>query len=205
MNIHQFPSKILEDAVTEFSKLPGIGKKTALRLVLHLLRQETTDVQRFGSILSRIKDEIIYCRHCGNISDTEVCSICADLKRQHNIVCVVENIKDVLAIESTGQYTGIYHVLGAIISPMDGIGPNDLFMGELEDKASQGEIQEIILALSPTLEGDTTNFFLYRKFRNYPLNITTLAKGIAIGNDLEYTDEITLGRSLINRTAFSAG
>ena len=198
----QFPSRLLEEAVSEFASLPGIGRKTALRLVLHLLRQEADAVKHFGQTLIQLKENIRYCTSCNNISDTELCSICASRSRDHDVVCVVENIRDVMAIENTHQYNGIYHVLGGIISPIDGIGPDDLNMDILEQKIKDGKVSELILALSTTMEGDTTNFYLYRKFGELPLKITTLARGVAIGNELEYADEITLGRSIINRTPY---
>ncbi|NBC82142.1 MAG: recombination protein RecR [Bacteroidetes bacterium] len=205
MAIQQFPSKLLEEAVFEFSKLPGIGEKTALRLVLHLLKQESVDIKKFGQTLQKLADDIVYCRQCGNISDTELCGICASEKRDNALVCVVENIRDVLAVESTHQFNGTFNVLGAVISPIDGIGPADLNLSKLEERIKDGEVQEIILALSSTLEGDTTNFYIYKRFKNFPVKITSLAKGIAIGNELEYTDEITLGQSIVNRTPFHPG
>ncbi len=204
MNSGNYPSQILENAVKEFSQLPGVGRKSALRLVLHLLKQEKNDVLRFADALKRLSEEIVYCKQCFNISDTEVCDICANNKRDHSTVCVVENIKDVMAIENTQQYFGVYHVLGGIISPMDGIGPDDLTIKPLEDRVISGEIKELIFALPTTMEGDTTNFYLYRKFAKQDINITTLARGVSIGDELEYTDEVTLGRSLINRLPFES-
>jgi recombination protein RecR len=204
MTINSYPSKLLEQAVHEFSKLPGIGSKTALRLVLHLLKQEKEEVNTFGNALINLREEIKHCKICHNISDTEVCNICADETRDHSTVCVVENIRDVMSIENTRQYTGVYHVLGGIISPMEGIGPADLSIGSLEQKAREGAIKEVILALSTTMEGDTTNFYLYRKLSPFDLRITTLARGVSIGDELEYADEITLGRSILNRTPFEA-
>lgn len=203
---YSFPSKLLEEAVNEFSKLPGIGRKTALRLVLHMLRQETSDVENFGNAVIRLKKEIKHCKICHNLSDTEVCHICSDKSRDSSLVCVVENIRDVLSIENTQQYRGLYHVLGGIISPMDGIGPNDLSIDALEDKVKAGgsEIKEIILALPTTMEGDTTNFYIYRRLQGVDVKISTIARGIAIGDDLEFTDEITLGRSIINRLEFES-
>ena len=200
----QFPSKILENAVNEFSRLPGIGKKSALRLVLHLLKQEKESVYRFADALTTLVDEIKYCKSCYNISDSDLCSICADPRRDHGTICVVENIRDVMAIENTHQYQGIYHVLGGLISPMDGTGPDDLTIEPLEKKLKEGKVNEIIFALSTTMEGDTTNFYLYRKFRSYPVKFTTIARGIAIGDELEYADEVTLGRSLMNRQPFDS-
>ncbi len=198
----QFPSRLLESAVNEFASLPGIGKKTALRLVLHLLRQDGAVVENFGNTLIRLKDNIIYCKSCNNISDTELCSICSNPVRDQQTVCVVENIRDVMAIENTHQYKGIYHVLGSIISPIDGIGPEDLTLDVLEKKVNTGLVSELIFALSTTMEGDTTNFYLYKKFDNKDLRITTLARGVSIGDELEYTDEVTLGRSIVDRTPY---
>ncbi|MFA8433682.1 MAG: recombination mediator RecR [Marinifilaceae bacterium] len=202
MNYINFPSKLLENAVNEFAKLPGIGRKTALRLVLHMLKQEKEDVHLFGNTLIQLRDEIKHCKSCHNISDTELCDICANPKRDHETICVVENIRDVMSVENTQQYQGIYHVLGGIISPMDGIGPGDLNIDPLVKKVSEGEVQEVILALSTTMEGDTTNFYLYRKLHQYDITITTIARGVSIGDELEYTDEVTLGRSIANRTPF---
>jgi recombination protein RecR len=196
-----YSSKLLEEAVEEFATLPGIGRKTALRLVLHLLKQEDKDVERFGNTILRMKAEIMTCRSCHNISDTEICHICADPYRDKETVCVVESIRDVMSVENTQQYSGVYHVLGGIISPMDGIGPADLTIDSLEEKARSGSVREIILALS-TMEGDTTNFYIYRRMKEFPVKITTLARGVAVGDDLEYADEITLGRSILNRTPF---
>ncbi|MEE4116899.1 MAG: recombination mediator RecR [Marinilabiliaceae bacterium] len=202
MPVNEFPSRLLENAVSEFSSLPGIGRKTALRLVMHLLRQSEIDVERFGENIIRLKKEVHYCSKCHNISDSEICDICNDSTRDESLLCVVENIRDVIAIENTGQYRGLYHVLGGIISPMDGIGPSDLNITSLEEKVKSGTIREVILALSTTMEGDTTNFYIYRKIGLNKLKITTLSRGVAIGDELEYTDEITLGRSIINRTPF---
>lgn len=202
MSITGFSSRLLEEAVNEFSSLPGIGKKTALRLVMHLLRKDTSEVERFGESIIRLKKEIHYCIICHNVSDKEVCEICSDKSRDHQAVCVVENIRDVIAVENTSQYRGIYHVLGGIISPMDGIGPSDLKIASLEKKVSEGTVNEVILALSTTMEGDTTNFYIYRKLIPFEIKITTLSRGVAIGDELEYTDEITLGRSILNRTLF---
>lgn len=204
MNIQKFSSKLLESAVDEFAKLPGIGRKTALRLVLHLLNQEKEEVNHFGETIIKLRNEIKHCKSCNTISDSDICSICNDKNRDHSTICVVENARDVMAIESTHQFNGIYHVLGGIISPMDGIGPNDLHIESLATKIKEGTAKEIILALSTTMEGDTTNYFLYKKFKNYQVKITTIARGIAIGDDLEYADEITLGRSIVNRTLFES-
>lgn len=202
MNASQFPSKLLENAVNELSRLPGIGKKTALRLALYMLRQEKDSVIRFSDSIKTLREEIQYCSGCFNISDTDVCSICASEKRDHRLVCVVESIRDVMAIENTRQFFGVYHVLGGVISPMDGIGPDDLTIEPLEDKIKDGKVDEVIFALSTTMEGDTTNFYLYRKLSKYPVKITTIARGISIGDELEYADEVTLGRSLVNRLPF---
>ena len=204
MNIQGFTSKLLESAVDEFSKLPGIGKKTALRLVLHLLNQEKDDVTHFGETIIKLRNEIKHCKSCNTISDTDVCSICNDKSRDESVICVVENARDVMSIENTHQFNGLYHVLGGIISPMDGIGPNDLKIDSLHKKIEEGTVKELILALSTTMEGDTTNFYLYKKFKNFNLKITTLARGVAIGDELEYADEITLGRSIVNRTLFES-
>ena len=202
MSYTNFPSKLLENAVTEFSKLPGIGRKTALRLVLHLLNQPKEDVHLFGSSITQLRDEIKHCTSCYNISDTSMCDICANPKRDHETICVVESIRDVMSIERTQQFNGIYHVLGGIISPMDGIGPSDLKITPLVDKVSEGKAKEIILALSTTMEGDTTNFYLFKKLHKFKIPVTTIARGVSIGDELEYTDEITLGRSILHRTPF---
>jgi recombination protein RecR len=198
----QYPSQLLEKAVSEFSRLPGIGRKTALRLVLHLLRQPAEDVKQFASAVTRMKQEVKYCRVCHNISDTDVCSICSDHRRDGSIVCVVENIQDVMAIENTQQYHGLYHVLGGIISPMDGIGPSDIEIASLVERVEAGGIQEVILALSSTMEGDTTNFYISRKLEGTSVKLSIIARGISVGDELEYTDEVTLGRSILNRTPF---
>lgn len=202
MSSVSYPSRLLENAVNEFSRLPGIGNKTALRLVLHLLRQDKETVHNFGNAMIQLKNDIIYCKECFNLSDTETCSICSAHNRDHSLVCVVENIRDVMSIEATGQYFGIYHVLGGIISPMDGIGPSNLTIKELEQRVIDGNIREVILALSTTMEGDTTNFYIFRKLKQYSIKISTLARGVSIGDELEYADQITLGKSIINRTLF---
>lgn len=199
----QYPSALLERAVNEFAKLPGIGAKTAMRLVLHLLRQDNETVENFGHSLITLKNEVKYCSECHNISDTEICGICADERRDHTIVCVVENIQDVMAIENTHQYKGVYHVLGGVISPMDGVGPSDLEIQSLVDRVNKGGVNEVVLALSPTMEGDTTNFYIYRKIEQSGVNITMIARGVAQNDELQYTDEITLGRSIINRVTFT--
>ena len=194
---------MLEKAVAEFSKLPGIGRKTALRLVLWMLRQEDADVEQFAEAVRRLKQEVKYCHTCHNISDTDVCPICADPRRDASTVCVVENIQDVMAIENTMQYKGLYHVLGGVISPMDGMGPSDIEIDSLVSRVAEGNVKEVILALSPTMEGDTTNFYIYRKLAPYgDVKISIIARGVSVGNELEYTDEITLGRSILNRTLF---
>lgn len=198
----QYPSQLLEKAVTEFAKLPGIGRKTALRLVLHLLRQPAEEVEGFATAVSRMKQEVRYCRVCHNISDEEVCPICSDHRRDRSTVCVVENIQDVLAVENTQQYHGLYHVLGGIISPMDGIGPADLEIDSLVERVRRGGIEEVILALSSTMEGDTTNFYISRKLSDVDVKLSVIARGISVGNELEYTDEVTLGRSIMNRIPF---
>lgn len=208
-----YPSILLENAVNQVASLPGIGRKTALRLVLHLLRQPQNEVETFTSAISRMKKEVRYCRICHNISDQEICPICQSHRRDHQTICVVENVQDVMSIENTGQFTGIYHVLGGVISPMDGIGPKELEIDSLIERILPEHIQEVILALPATMEGDTTNFYIYRRLQNLlesnsnetpiDLKISQLARGVAIGNELEYTDEITLGRSIINRTLFN--
>jgi recombination protein RecR len=198
----QYPSQLLEKAVQEFSKLPGVGRKTALRLVLHLLRQDTGDVDAFSDAIVRLKHEVKYCRVCHNISDNEICPICSNSRRDGSLVCVVENIQDVMAVENTQQFNGLYHVLGGVISPMDGIGPSDLEIDSLVSRVAEGNIREVILALSSTMEGDTTNFYIYRKMAPYDVKVSIIARGISIGDELEYTDEVTLGRSILNRTLF---
>lgn len=200
----QYPSQLLEKAVEEFAKLPGIGRKTALRLVLYLLRQNTEDVEQFAVAISRMKREVKYCRVCHNISDSDLCPICANPQRDASLICVVENVRDVLAVENTGQFTGLYHVLGGIISPMDGIGPSDLEIDSLVSRVAEGRVKEVILALSSTMEGDTTNFYIFRKLAPYDVRISVIARGIAVGDELEYADEVTLGRSILNRTPFNS-
>lgn len=199
--------------MNQLASLPGVGRRTALRLVLHLLRQSDQDVEAFASAFARLKKEIIYCRVCHNISDSELCPICASTRRDHSTICVVENVQDVMSIENTGQYNGVYHVLGGVISPMEGIGPKDIEIDSLIERISKGDIAEVILALPTTMEGDTTNFYIYRRIENHQLpisnnqcdlRITQIARGVAVGNQLEYTDEITLGRSIVNRTEFKA-
>jgi recombination protein RecR len=202
MHFERFPSRLLENAVNEFAKLPGIGRKSALRLVLHLLKQDVQEVEIFGNSLIQLRSEIKHCKCCHNISDTDICNICANPSRNPSLVCVVENIKDVMSIENTHQFNGLYHVLGGIISPMDGIGPSDLEIESLVNRVNEGNIEEIILALSTTMEGDTTNFFIFKKLKNSSVKISTLARGVSIGDELEYTDEVTLGRSIVNRMNF---
>ena len=196
----RLPSVLLEKAIDELSKLPGVGKKTALRFVLHLLRQNKEQTLALGNSLIRLRENIMYCRRCHNISDTEVCQICSNTLRDQTIICVVENVQSVLAIENTGQYKGLYHVLGGLISPMDGIGPGDLQIDSLVERAEKEPIEEIIFALSPTMEGDTTNFYIPRKLSHLSIRLTALSRGISVGDDLEYADEVTLGRSILART-----
>jgi len=202
MSFTEFPSRLLENAVNEFASLPGVGRKTAFRLVMNLLRRDSEEVRKFGESMIKLHEDIHYCRICNNISDTEICNICSDESRDKSAICVVESIQDVMAIENTRQFKGIYHVLGGIISPIDGIGPSDLKIDNLEGKVRAGGIKEIILALSTTMEGDTTNFYLYKRLNKYEIRITTLARGVAIGDELEYTDEITLGRAINNRNPY---
>ena len=200
--IQKYPSQLLEKAVQEFSKLPGIGRKTALRLVLYQLRQDAEDVQAFVEAIAKMKLEVHYCQRCHNVSDSDLCPICADPRRDTSAVCVVENIQDVLAVENTQQFHGLYHVLGGVISPMDGIGPADLEIESLVKRVEEEDIQEVILALSSTMEGDTTNFYIYRKLAPYDVKLSVIARGISVGDELEYADEVTLGRSILNRTPF---
>lgn len=202
--MQQYPSQLLERAVEAFSQLPGVGHKTALRLVLHLLRQSTEDVDSFADAVIRVKHDVKYCKICHNISDNEVCSICSDPRRDGSVVCVVENIQDVMAIENTQQFHGLYHVLGGIISPMDGIGPHDLEIESLVERVEEGTVKEIILALASTMEGDTTNFYISRKLKDTGVKLSVIARGISVGDELEYTDEVTLGRSILNRTPFES-
>lgn len=199
----QFSSSLLENAVTELSRLPGVGRKTALRLALHLLRQEESASEKLGESIIRLRKEIKYCSVCHNISETEICPICASPARDSKVVCVVENINDVMIFERTGQYRGLYHVLNGLISPMDGIGPDQLEIASLVSRIKTNDIEEVILALSATMEGDTTNYYIYRLLGQTGVKITQLARGVAIGNEIEYTDEVTLGRSLVNRTLFA--
>jgi recombination protein RecR len=201
----EYPSKLIEEAVNQISKLPGIGKKTALRLVLHLIKEKEHSTMALTEALNNLRANIKFCKHCFNISDHDVCSICASHKRERTIVCVVEDTKDVMAIENTSQYAGLYHVLGGVISPIQGIGPGDLKIEQLIQRItnSQSDIKEVILALSPTMEGDTTAFYINRRMKDLPLKVSVIAKGIPVGGDLEYADEITLGRSILGRTLFN--
>ncbi|GAB1415936.1 recombination mediator RecR [Paludibacter sp.] len=203
MSIQQYPSLLLENAVNEFSKLPGIGRKTALRLSLYILRQSEHEAESFGNAMIKLRKEIKYCGTCHNISDTDICQICANPARDSKTICVVESIRDVMSIENTQQFKGLYHVLGGIISPMDGIGPNDIEINSLIKRVEDGGVNEVILALGATMEGDTTNFYIYRKLSPFNIKITTIARGVAVGDDLEYADELTLGRSITNRIDFS--
>ena len=198
-----YPSQLLEKAVCEFSKLPGIGRKTALRLVLDLLRRTEDEVDGFASAVTRLRQEVKHCRVCHNISDTDVCPICSDRRRDTTSICVVENIRDVMAVENTQQYNGLYHVLGGIISPMDGVGPSDIEIDSLVERVAAGGVKEVILALSSTMEGDTTNFYISRKLAAYNVVISVIARGISVGDELEYTDEVTLGRAILNRTTMT--
>ena len=199
----QFNSQLLEKAVAELSKLPGIGRKTALRLALHLLRKEKEEAKALGLSIIEMRENISYCKRCHNISEENVCPICSDTRRDQKIICVVENVKDVITIEATNQFHGLYHVLGGLISPLDGIGPSDIEIESLVKRVNEEEIDEVILALSPTLEGDTTNFYIFRKLGTSPVKITMLARGVSVGNELEYTDELTLGKSIQNRIPFA--
>lgn len=209
-----YPSKLLEDAVDAISSLPGVGRRSALRLALHLLKQPQENVHHFTMAIDRLRDDVKYCRHCRMISDDEVCSICADRSRDHSIICVVESVRDVMSIENTGQYRGVYHVLGGIISPINGVGPSDLTIRELVSRVAQRQNEqqidpvasptEVILALSGDVEGETTSFYIYRQLSQYAVKISTLARGLGFGDDLEYADELTLGRSIVNRQPFKA-
>lgn len=197
-----FSSKLLEDAVNEFAKLPGVGQKTALRLVLHLLGKEQEEVETFGNTIIKLRKEIKHCAVCHNISDQNICEICSSNKRDKELICVVEDTRDVMAVENTGQYFGVYHVLGGLISPMDGIGPSDLFIDSLVQRVATTPVKEVILALSATMEGDTTLFYLYKRLKDFQIPVTTIARGIAFGGELEYADEITLGRSIVTRVPY---
>ncbi len=202
--MNNFSSKLLETAVNELAKLPGIGKKSAVRLALHLLRQNSQEVESLGNALIKMRNEIIFCKNCYNISDTETCEICSNPNRDAGLICVVEDVRDVMAIENTAQFRGLYHVLGGVISPMDGIGPGDLNIAPLLLRIEKQPVREIIMALSPTMEGDTTNFYIYKRLKNVNVLITTIARGVSIGDNLEFTDEITLGRSIVNRLPYES-
>jgi recombination protein RecR len=201
-----YPSKVFEEAVNQFATLPGIGRRGALRMVLHLLKQSPDAIEQFGNVFLRLRNEIKYCRNCHNISDTDLCGICSSPKRDSSLVCVVEDIRDLIAVENTNQYNGLYHVLGGIISPMDGIGPSELTIDSLLSKLNQGQVNEVIMALSATMEGDTTVFYLYKKIAQLHSDVkfSTIARGVSIGDDLEYADEVTLGRSILNRTPYES-
>ena len=201
--IQKYPSVLLENAVNEFAKLPGIGRKTALRLTLYTLKRTPEEIAMFGEAIINLRNQVNYCKVCHNICDDEICSICNDPNRDDSIICVVENIKEVMAIENTGQFHGLYHVLGGIISPMEGIGPNDLEISSLVERAQNHDVAEIVLALSTTMEGDTTNFYIYRKLAGLNIKVSVIARGISIGDEIEYADEVTLGRSILNRTDFN--
>ncbi|MGB0896731.1 MAG: recombination mediator RecR [Flavobacteriaceae bacterium] len=198
----EFSSKLLENAVYEMSQLPGIGKRTALRLVLHLLGQHKDQTNRLSFALQQVRNELKYCKNCHNISDVDLCEICANPSRNSKLICVVEDIRDVMAIESTGQFKGVYHVLGGKISPIDGIGPSDLTIESLVQKVTDGKVDELIFAMSSTMEGDTTNFYMFRKLEGYDVTVSTIARGISVGDELEYADEVTLGRSILHRIPF---
>jgi recombination protein RecR len=200
--LQNYPSKLLEAAVNEFSRLPGVGRKTALRLVLNMLRRPVSDTQRFVEAMLNLRQQVRYCNVCQNISENEICSICSDAKRDASIVMVVEDVRDVMAVENTSQYRGLYHVLGGILSPVDGIGPDQLNIQSLVDRISKGEVKEVIMALSTTMEGDTTVFYIFKKLQHHEVAVTTIARGVAIGGEIEYADEVTLGRSILNRTPY---
>lgn len=199
----QSSSKLLDEAIAQFATLPSIGRKTAMRLAMHILRQDKADVAAFTNAISALRNDIHYCRTCHNICDDDQCEVCANPKRDHRTICVVESIREMMAIEATQQYTGVYHILGGVISPMEGIGPEELNIDSLEARISAHEADEVILALSTTMEGDTTNFYLYRRLAPYNIKVTTIARGVAIGDEIEYTDEVTLGRSLVNRVPYT--
>lgn len=198
-----YSSQLLEEAVNQFASLPGIGRRTALRLALHILDEPEENVMRFTGAFTSLKQNIHVCRRCFMISDNEICPICDDRTRDRSIICVVENIRDVLSIESTGQYRGLYHILGGIISPIDGIGPSDLHIRELTERVKDGSVREVILALSTSMEGETTSYYLYKQISAFPINVTTIARGVGFGDDLEYADELTLGKSIVNRHPFN--
>lgn len=200
--MQEYPSKLLADAIEQFSSLPGVGKRTAMRLALFLLKQEKEEVNKFGDAFKRLRNEVQYCDKCYNISEEKTCSICVHPNRDEKTICVVEDVRDVMAIENTSQYKGLYHVLGGIISPMDGIGPSDIRIEELVERVANGEVTEVIMALSTTMEGDTTNFYIFKRLKDYNVNVSAIARGIGVGDELEYADELTLGRSLINRVPY---
>lgn len=200
--MEEYPSKLLANAIEQFSSLPGVGKRTAMRLALFLLKQENEEVKRFGEAFIKLRDQIQYCKKCYNISEAEICSICNNPARDESIICVVQDVRDVMAIENTSQYRGLYHVLGGIISPMDGIGPADITVEELVSRAAEGNIKEVIMALSTTMEGDTTNFYIFKRLKGFELTISAIARGVSVGDELEYADELTLGRSLLNRVPY---
>lgn len=200
--MNNFSSKLVENVVNELSKLPGVGRKTALRLALHLLNEEKSEVELLANGLLKMKEEVIFCKICHNISDVEICNICSNPRRDASLICVVEDIRDVMAIENTSQFNGLYHVLGGIISPMDGVGPNDIKIKELVGRIKNGGINEIILALSATIEGDTTNFYIFRQLKDFEVSVSAIARGVAVGDELEYADEVTLGRSILNRLPY---
>jgi recombination protein RecR len=199
-----YPSKLIENAVEQLSRLPGIGKKTAVRLVLHLLKQSENEVSQFGSSFIEMRNNIRYCNSCHNVSDVDLCEVCSNPHRDRSTVCVVEDIRDVMAIENTNQFRGVYHLLGGVISPMNGVGPRDLHIETLVSRVQSGEIKEVIMALSTTMEGDTTNFYIYKRLKEFDIQLSTIARGIAIGDELEYTDEVTLARSIVNRTPYES-
>ena len=199
----RYPSTLLENAVNELASLPGVGSKTALRLALHMLRRDVDYTENLASALLALRRDVKYCKICHNICDNEVCALCANPNRDHTTICVVENVREVMAIENTGQFHGVYHVLGGIISPMDGVGPSDLNIDSLVKRVAEGDVREVILALSTTMEGDTTNFFIYRKLSGHDVRISTLSRGVSVGDEIEYADEITLGHSILDRTEFS--
>jgi recombination protein RecR len=203
-NLNTYPSKLLENAVIELSRLPGIGRKTALRLALWFLKQDVSQVESFGGAIVKLRKEIVFCEKCHNISDGPVCTICSNSNRENGVICVVESVRDVMAIENTGQMQGVYHVLGGIISPIEGIGPQDLTIEQLSQRVAAGNITEVMLALPTTIEGDTTNFYLFKRLSQFPVQVTTIARGVSVGDELEYTDEVTLGRSILNRTLFES-
>jgi len=202
MHSENYPSTLLADAIEQFSSLPGIGERSALRMALYLLRQKKADALAFGTAINNLVENIVFCKTCHNLSDTEICSICSSPKRDNSIICIVENVRDVMSVENTMQYNGVYHVLGGIISPMEGMGPNDLEIESLIGRVSSEEAKEVIFALSATMEGDTTNYYIYRKIKDHVDNVSVIARGVSFGDELEYTDEITLGRSILNRTPF---